>query len=349
MSENIQDPNTEEEEKEDTRTFEEKFKDFVEKIKPYKDRLWSVRKRFLIVNFVVLILTLAYLLFLAKPYFESTVTILPEYGSKSSSMLNQLSGLASIAGVKVGDSAPTEIYQNLISSETVLQDVIYAKYQTKEFPDSVNLIDYFEMDETDDNPIIQKRKNFLKLYEKLTKDKISTDVDRMTKILSVKVTMPEGQLSADVANKLAQSLDLYIRTQRKSYATEQSFYLEKRTEQIKDSLVIAEDKLKNFREQNRITAQSPNLLLEQGRLMRNVEILQTVFIELTKQLEIAKIDQIKDAPVLNVKEFAKNPVKKAGPKRASSLIIIMFFSVFLSGLYFIFKNDVMKYFRLLKK
>ena len=41
--------------------------------------------------------------------------------------------------------------------------------------------------------------------------------------------MPEAQLSADVANKLAESLDLYIRTQRKSYATEQSFYLEKRT------------------------------------------------------------------------------------------------------------------------
>ncbi len=58
----------------------------------------------------------------------------------------------------------------------------------------------------------------------------------MTKILNVTVTMPEAQLSADVANKLVESLDLYIRTQRKSYATEQSYYIEKRTEQIKDSL-----------------------------------------------------------------------------------------------------------------
>ena len=220
--------------------------------------------------------------------------------------------------------------------------------KTKEFPDSVNLIKYFEMDETDDNPIIQKRKNFLKLYEKLTKDKISTDVDRMTKILNVTVTMPEAQLSADVANKLTQSLDLYVRTQRKSYATEQSFYLEKRTSQIKDSLVIAEDKLKNFREQNRITAQSPNLLLEQGRLMRNVEILQTVFIELTKQLEIAKIDQIKDAPVINIKEFANNPVKKVGPKRAILVIIIMFFSFLISNIYFLFKDDFLRYFKFLK-
>ncbi len=258
-------------------------------------------------------------------------------------MLSQLSGLASIAGVKVGDSAPTEIYQNLVSSETVLQYVIYGKYLTEEFPDSVNLIKYFDMDETDNNPAIQKRKNFLKLYEKLTKDKISTDVDRMTKILNVTVVMPEPQLSADVANKMAESLDLYVRTQRKSYATEQSFYLEKRTAQIKDSLNFAEDKLKDFREQNRITTQSPNLLLEQGRLMRNVEILQTVFIELTKQLEIAKIDQIKDAPVLNIKEYAKNPVKKAGPKRTITLVTLMFFSFLFSSLYFIFRDDVKKY------
>ncbi|HRP37011.1 MAG TPA: Wzz/FepE/Etk N-terminal domain-containing protein, partial [Candidatus Dojkabacteria bacterium] len=274
MSENIQDHKTEEE-IEDTRTFEEKFKDFVEKIKPYKERFRAIRKKFLIVNLVVLLLALAYLLFFAKPYFESTVTVLPEYGSKSN-MLSQLSGLAELAGVKVGETAPTEIYQKLIYSETVLQDVIYAKYKTDEFPYSVNLIQYFEIDESDNNPVIQKRKNFLKLFEVVTKGRISTEVDRMTKILNVTVTMPEAQLSADVANKLVEALDLYIRTQRKSYATEQSYYLDKRTTQIKDSLNIAENKLKIFREQNRITSQSPNLLLEQGRLMRDVEILQTV-------------------------------------------------------------------------
>lgn len=346
MSEKIQDQETDSE-PEDNRSFEEKFKSFVEKVKPYFNKLWINRKKFIIINTVVLVLTLAYLLFLTKPYFQSNVTILPEYGSKSS-MFSQLSGLASIAGVKVGDSAPTELYQNIITSETVLQDVIYSKYKTNEFSDSVNLIKYFGIDGKDENPFLKKRKEFLALYEILLQGGISTEVDRMTKILNVTVKMPEAQLSADVANNLVKSLDLYIRTQRKSYATEQSFYLEKRTSQIKDSLINAENRLKNFREQNRVTSQSPKLLLEQGRLMRNVEILQTVFIELTKQLEIAKIDQIKDAPVLNVKEYAKNPVKKAGPKRASSLITIMFFSFILSSLYFVFKDDAKKYVRIVK-
>lgn len=348
MSENIQDPKTEEEEIEDNRTFEEKFKSFIGKVKPYYNKLWFNRKKLLIVNTVVLIITLAYLIFFTKPFYISSVTILPEYGSKSSSMLSQFSGLASIVGVKVGDSAPTEIYQMLIFSETVLQEVIYSKYMTKEYADSVNLIEYFNIDETDDNPAIQKRKKYLALHKLLVDGRITTSVDRMTKILNVNVTMPEAQFSADVANSIVNSLDLYIRTQRKSYATEQSFYLDKRTAQVKDSLTAAENNLKSFREQNRIVAQSPNLLLEQGRLLRDVEILQTVFVELTKQLEIAKIDQIKDAPVLNLKEYAKNPVIKAGPKRASTLIIIMFFSFIFSSLYFIFRDDMKKYVKIVR-
>lgn len=346
MSENIQDPKTEEE-IEDNRTFEEKFKDLVEKLKPYFSRLWLNRKKIIYINIIVLVLTLLYLIFMTKPYFQSTVTILPEYGSKSN-MLSQLSGLASLAGVKVGDSAPTELYQNIITSETVLQEVIYSKYKTNEYPDSVNLIKYFEIKVDDNNPELKKRKEFLLLYESLLQNRIATNVDRMTKILNVTVSMPEAQLSADVANNLVKALDLYIRTQRKSYATEQSFYIEKRTQQVKDSLSFAEDKLKSFREQNRITSQSPNLLLEQGRLLRNIEILQTVYIELTKQLEIAKIDQIKDAPVLNVKEFAKSPVKKAGPRRASTLVTFMSLSLLISSVYFLFKDVLLKYFKLLK-
>ena len=129
MSENIPDRDTDLE-PEDNRSFEEKFKDFVKKVKPYKEQLWAVRKKFVLVNFIILILALAYLLFLTNPYFESTVTILPEYGSKSST-LGQFSELAAIAGVNLGEASPTEIYQNLISSEIVLGNVIYEKYQTK--------------------------------------------------------------------------------------------------------------------------------------------------------------------------------------------------------------------------
>jgi uncharacterized protein involved in exopolysaccharide biosynthesis len=329
------------------KTTEQKIQDFIQKLRPYLMKLWSNRKKLIIINSAVMVIALLYVLFIVKPYYESSVVILPEYGSKSN-MLSQLSGLAALAGVKVGEVAPTEIYQNLLQSESVMGPVIYGKYLTKEYPDSVNLIQYFKIQGDDPNPEIQKRKRFLALDENLTKIFISTDIDRMTKILSIKVTMPEAQLSADVVNKLVESLDSYIRTKRKSYAIEQRFYLEKRVGQIKDSLTICENMLRDFRERNRMVIQSPNLLLEQERLMRNIQIQQNVFIELTKQYELAKIDEIKDAPVLNIKETALSPVKKAGPKRLNMLIMIFFASILCSITYYLFIDNMKRIWNSLK-
>lgn len=331
---------------EDNRTFEEKVRDNYLKVKPFIEILLNNKKKFLIFNITILILSLLYLFIFKKSYYTSSVSILPEYGNKSG-LINQLSGLAAIAGINVGEASPTEIYQNLISSEKVISNVVYSKYKTSEFQDSVNLIQYFNIQSDESNPALKMRKEFFEAYKTLSR-KIATDIDRSTKILTVKVEMPEPQLSADVANKIVESLDLYIRTQRKSFATEQIYYLEKRIKEVNDSLNAAEESLKRFREQNRIVNQSPALLLEQGRLMRSVEIFQTVFIELNKQIELARVEQIRDAPVLNIKEYAKRPVEKAGPRRLSSIILIMFFSIVLSSFYFIFYEKFKKAFNLVK-
>lgn len=324
----------------DNRTTEEKLTDTVNKIRPYITRLKEARKKIIMINAGVLILTLVYLLFISKPYYSSSVTILPEYGNKSTT-LSRLSSLAALAGVNVGEGAPTEIYQNLIMSESVLEPVIYANYYSEDLGDSVNLLEYFKIESDNDPPsALDSRKMFLTALRVLTEQVIKTDRDRLTGIMTITVTAGESRLSAAIANKITESLDTYIRTKRKSFASEQRYYLEKRTQQVKDSLTSVEVALKTFREQNRVVGQSPQLMLEQARMLRNHEIQQEVFVELTKQLEIAKIDEIKETPIVNIKEEAKDPVIKAGPRRAGTLIIIMFLSIAASFLYYMFKPQL---------
>jgi len=326
---------------------EEEFRKTVNAARPYFLKLKENKWKFFWINISIAVFTLVILFFVVSLYYESTVTILPEYGNKNTN-LSQISDLAAMAGVKVGEGAPTEIYQVLVTSESVLGPVIYKKYSTKEYKDSVNLIEYFDIKPDNSlSPEQQKRKMFIKAFDRLSKGHLATDLDRITKVLNIKATMPESDLSALVANNIVESLDHYIRTKRKSYASEQRFYIEKRLQQVNDSLSAAENKLKNFREENRLVA-SPALLLEQGRLMRNVDIQQAVYIELNKQLEIAKIDEIKETPVLNIKELAKDPVLKAGPKRGIIFVIIMFTSVLLSSLYFMFRDELKKYYGIIK-
>ena len=330
------------------RTREEKIQKLAEVISTYIKTVLNNKKKFLTINGTVLILTVLYLFFISKPYYESTITILPDYGNKSS-LLGQFGDLASLAGVKVGEAASAEIYQNLILSESVLSPVIYGKYKTKKFSDSVDLINYFEIEaEGSIPPELKNRRLFQKCFDNLVKDRLIIDVERITKILTITVVMPESKMSADVANRIAQSLDEYVRTKKKSYVIEQRQYIQKRMAQVHDSLSLAEERLKNFREQNRVMNQSPALTMVMGRLMREVEIKQTVFAELNKQYEIAKIDEVRDMPIINKREDAMEPIIKTGPLRALSLLKILLLSMALSSLYIITLDNQKKYAAIIK-
>lgn len=312
-------------------------------LRPYIKKAWEYKIRLLIFNGCVSVVTVLLLLFVIKPYFRSSIYLLPDYGNKPSDILSQFSGLASLAGVNISDNPTTLYYQNLILSETVISEVIYKKYQTEKFIQPVNLLQYFDIKSDNSLPdSIQKRKMFLMLYNDLTKSLIETNYDRQTNILSVFVEMPESKLSAEVANTLVISLDKYVRTQRKSQAIEQQRYLELRVGQVKDTLTYWEETLKIFREKNRQILQSPEQQLVQSRLIRNVEIQQLIYSELIKQLELIKLTVIKDMPVVNVREYAKDPVIKAGPKRVLISIVTLIISMILSVAWYLNKDEFKK-------
>ena len=80
---------------------------------------------------------------------------------------------------------------------------------------------------------------------------------------------------------------------------------------------------------NRAVTLSPTALMEQAQLVREVEIHNALYVELTKQLEVTRIDAYRQAPVLTVLDWAVPPVKKSGPKR--SLIVLGFVFVGVAG------------------
>jgi uncharacterized protein involved in exopolysaccharide biosynthesis len=121
--------------------------------------------------------------------------------------------------------------------------------------------------------------------------------------------------------------DKFLREKKTTNASEQRKWIEQRLTQVEVELRSAEESLKNFRERNRRVGDSPQLLLEQERFMRDVQVKSTMFIELKKQAELAKIEEIKNITLVNVLDEARAPVKKTRPKRA--LVTVL---VFLSAL-----------------
>jgi uncharacterized protein involved in exopolysaccharide biosynthesis len=291
--------------------------------------LWGSRK--LIAAITASVTVAAIIISLLLPlYYRSTVVILPEISQGKLAALGGLSDLASLAGVNVGGSeaSPIKLYPTIVISEAVLKNVIYQKYRTIAFPDSANLIQIWGLDE--EKPLLA--------YEKMLKalrDELEVSLETKTSVLTISLLTKEPQLSADILNAIAHELDVYSRTKRTTNASAQRKWIEGRLTEVKADLEHSENALRDFRENNRRVSDSPQLLLEQERFIREVQINSTLFIELKKQYEIARIEEIKNVPIVNVMDAGRAAARKERPQRSVIVIVFFFLSLF-GGIGFVY-------------
>ena len=79
--------------------------------------------------------------------------------------------------------------------------------------------------------------------------------------------------------------------------------------------------MKNFRERNRRIGNSPSLLLEEQRLLREVAVLTGVFTTLKQQLENVKIDEVKDSDYVIVLDPPEAPLVRSKPQKRTIVIM----------------------------
>lgn len=83
------------------------------------------------------------------------------------------------------------------------------------------------------------------------------------------------------------------------------------------------------------TSEVPELGVQYARLLRNFKIQETLFELLTKQYEMAKINEARDTSTIQVLDEAVVPDRKSKPKR-SLIVIVATFAVFMISVFFAF-------------
>ena len=293
--------------------------------------LWGSRKLIGIITASVTVAAIIISLLLPK-YYRSTVIILPE---TNPSKLAGLSNLASLAGVNVGGEVSlSKLYPTIVTSEAVLKNVIYQKYRTMSFPDSADLLKIWDIDDKDPQLAYEAMLNSLR-------GGLEVSLDNKTNVLSISLLTKEPQLSADIVNKITSELDVFVQTKRTTSASEQRKWIEGRLKEVKGDLEKSENALKDFRENNRKVSDSPQLLLEQERFIREVQINSTLYTELKRQYELAKIEEIKNIPIVNIMDAGRPAAKKEKPQR-SIIVLASFFLSFIIAFGYVFVDHQYK-------
>ncbi|PJA26315.1 MAG: hypothetical protein CO189_11560, partial [candidate division Zixibacteria bacterium CG_4_9_14_3_um_filter_46_8] len=274
------------------------------------------RHRSILVIAISLVLgALAYCL-ITPPSYMATATLLPTVSVKSG-LGGQMSNLADMAkGLGLGnfdESNPLTLYPSMLESRSIKTKILHTKYRSKKFADEQPLYVIMGIDEKD-----QARIDHIGRMNLTEATLVS--LDRKTGVITLKVESEEPQLAADIANRYVEELTAFNKTLRTDRARENRIFIEQKLKETEDQLVKTEENLKRFRQANLRIGNSPELLMELGRLTREVQINEGIFLTLTQQHVLAKLEEQRSTPVINILDAAEAPVSKYKPPRRKIIL-----------------------------
>jgi uncharacterized protein involved in exopolysaccharide biosynthesis len=236
-----------------------------------------------------------------------------------SSSTSQLQGLAAQFGVAVqgGSEGAQWVYPEIIKSRTLARSLLDRKFDTNKYGPQKSLLQIltYGNEEPEVGP-----DTLMKFGIESYLGMINVEQDKQ-QIYTVTVSTFEPQFAADLCAALIEELDKHQRAYKTEKVKETRLFIEGRIVDVQKELEEAEEALKDFVDRNRQIQGSPALLLEQQRLTREASVLTGVFTTLKQQLEMTKIDEVKESALVQVLDPPEAPLYRDKPKRKLSVLL----------------------------
>jgi len=287
----------------------------------------------LIIPSITVIIAVIYVLFIAKPVYTSEAKILL---AGSENYKSSLMGLASQFGFSLPSSSGEVTYlspENLpeiLMSRTLTRSILFSKFESIDYneprPYFDILFDESIIAESDSNELIDQGINYISDRVIGVKQIVNTN------IFIILANTPEPLLSAQVANRIMLELEDLQSEFSQNELGNQKVFVNARLSEVEAELYKAESRLKLFREQNLQINLSPTLMLEQERLLRDIEIQTQLYISLKQQSEQIKIEENKNGSYLKIIDEPNIPYQRSKPKRKLIVLLAGFTGIILGGM-----------------
>jgi uncharacterized protein involved in exopolysaccharide biosynthesis len=135
--------------------------------------------------------------------------------------------------------------------------------------------------------------------------------------------MPEAKASAQLGQRAQELLQQYIIEFKIKKAKANLDFIQQRFDETTKKFEAAQEKLASFRDRNKSVTLA-TAKTEEERLTSQYNLIYSIYSELAKQLEQAKIQVKQDTPVFTIIEPVSVPTKKTKPNRPMILFIWLF-------------------------
>lgn len=246
--------------------------------------------------------------FALPPTYDAKVSVLEAPRANGSSALDQLGLGAEALGFKLGGASSNALtYPDILRSRRLLVRLLADTVNTSAGA-RARYVDLVQPGA--DGPVRTER-----ALKRLRK-RVDASLDRRTNLLTVHVMDRDPAVAADAANAAVAILQDIVLNGMTTQSGATRRFVERQLARARDDLAGAEANLRAFRERNLRFGNAPRLLVEQSRLMRALAEREAVVAALARQYEMAKVEEGRDVPVLNVLDAAVPPPFRSGPRRA---------------------------------
>ncbi|TMB98391.1 MAG: hypothetical protein E6J42_06155 [Chloroflexi bacterium] len=223
-----------------------------------------------------------------------------------------------------------EFYASLLASHQLLGALVDTAFQVgTDRNASITLAEYFRVAGPDSIHLRQAAIDRLR-------DAVSASVSVKTGMVNVSVRLHSPDLAYQVLQRQLGLLNEFNLGTRRSRARAERLFIEGRLQEAREEMRQVEDRLLNFLQRNRDFRTSSTLAFEHDRLQRDVAMRQQIVTALAQSYEQARIDEVRDTPVITVVEEPTVPVLPDSRRvigRSLTGMLLGFFLGVLAGLW----------------
>ncbi len=264
---------------------------------------------------------------LKSPSYTSTASVVPQ--ARESNQASRLAGLAAQFGMGPGGGPSAtdspDFYVWLLVSRGILTELLNSEFSYEEDgrPVKGRLIDLLPLSQT--TPAERQEAALRALRERIRSGRSFE-----TGVVTVSVTMPSPHLAAQIARRLLDlTAEFNVRTRQSRAGSERKFAEQRATDAARD-LRAAEDRLQGFLQANRQFQGSPSLVFQHERLQREVVMRQELYTTLLQSYQQARIDEVRDTPVLTVVDAPQPPAVRDPRGTAMRMLLGLGFGAMLA-------------------
>ena len=331
------------------------LKDILIKLSEYKAYLLSKKFTIITVSGFFFVLGIVFSITSDKKY-TAELTFVIEDQQQLGGALGSMSGMASQFGFDIGGSSKTTFSQNNILEFLKSRGVIVsALMQNRKINKTHDLLiehylylnkkkDLWES-EIDLSPVsfhgILTQKNDSvsgDVWKSIIEDKLVVDLQsNEANIINLSYTSVDDEFAKMFVETLIEQMSKMYITYQTAQASNTLSFLNNRADSVFMELEIAEEEFAKVKDINQRIVKASGRLKEL-QLMRRVEVLNAMYLEIVKNLELSKLTLLNQTPIIQIIDKPILPLKEEFKSKTALGLLGTFLGGFLSLIFFIFRK-----------